>query len=56
MVMTELEQAKYLALSQIKDRWADPLKFEERQELYKYLVKELQGLIWDGEEADDQAD
>lgn len=39
-MMTELEQAKYLALSQIKDRWADPLQFEERQELYKYLVKE----------------
>ena len=40
--MTELESAKFLALKQIEERWTKELKIEEKWELYRYLIKELQ--------------
>lgn len=40
--MTELEAAKYLALKQITERWTQNLTFEEKWELYRYLIGALQ--------------
>ena len=40
--MTDLERADLLALKQIDERWTDNLKIEEKWELYRYLISELQ--------------
>lgn len=42
---TELENAKYMALKQITERWSKNLTTEERWTLYRYLIEELQKML-----------
>lgn len=45
--MTDLERAKFLAMKQITERWIQGLTFEEKWELYRYLIRELQRMLPD---------
>lgn len=43
--MTDLELAQFMAVKQITERWIQGLTFEEKWELYRYIIKELQKLL-----------
>jgi hypothetical protein len=52
--MTELESAKYLAKKQIKERWTAELTYEEKLELYRYLIQEMQRMLPEDNNENDQ--
>lgn len=40
-MMTDLEIAEFMAMKQVVERWPKELTYEEKQEYYRHLLKEI---------------
>lgn len=54
--MTDLEAAQFLAIKQITERWTQDLTYEEKWELYRYIIRELQRMLPEEQEKEKNND